>query len=289
MQAVIGSIVFAAWYAPAAVALGLGIRARGFIDVSVASAAVLGAYTALFLRSTFEVTVVVAGIGGVLFAAAAGLLLESALYSPLRRAGASSLVLLLASFGAYVAIENLISLSAGDNVRLLRDLSVAPGLQILGARVSQTQIFSVGLSMAALGLLVLGLHWSRVGLLVRAVASDAELASVSGIDVPALRKVVATVGAGLLGLTGILVGVDIDLLPSMGIDIFMMAIVVAILGGRSMVGGHTLAALSLGLLLHFTLWRIGSEWDEVLAFLILLVALVLKPRGLFEKTHEQTA
>jgi branched-chain amino acid transport system permease protein len=82
-------------------------------------------------------------------------------------------------------------------------------------------------------------------------------------------------------LAAILVALDVDMTPTMGLNALMMGIVAMIVGGIGSVPGTTLGGLLLGLAQHLGVWKIGSEWQDAIAFAILLLFLLLRPQGFF--------
>ena len=71
--------------------------------------------------------------------------------------------------------------------------------------------------------------------------------------------------------------------PTMGMNVFMMGVVTVIIGGVNSILGIALAALLLAMAQHFGAWFIGSQWQDAIAFVILLLFLLLKPEGFFGK------
>jgi len=219
----------------------------------------------------------------IIFAIAAstvlGCLMEFLIYRPLRNRGSSGLVLLLASLGMYILLQNVVSMAFGDETRSIRTGPVQEGINILGARITPIQIVTIVVSISLAVGLWLFLRVTRIGKSMRAVANDPELANISGIHSNRIILWAFTVGSALAGLAGILVALDVDMTPTMGMNALMMGVVVVIIGGVSSIPGIAAGALLLALAQHLGAWYIGSEWQEAIAFVVLVLFLVIRPEG----------
>lgn len=207
-----------------------------------------------------------------------GCLIELGVVRTLRKRTASDLVLLLASLGSYICLQNTISLFFGDETRSIRADAVHEGMDLLGARITPIQIVTICIGAVLAIMLSLFLKKTRIGCSMRAVAEDQMLATISGINSNSIILWVFAIGSGLAGLAGILVALDVDMTPVMGMNALMMGIIVVIIGGSS-IPGIALGALLLALAQQFGAWYIGSQWQDAIAFVILVLFLLFKPEG----------
>jgi branched-chain amino acid transport system permease protein len=191
--------------------------------------------------------------------------------------------MLLASLGAYVVLQNLISMSFGDDLKIIRVGTVSEGIAILGARMTGVQIVTVCVTVLLVASLAAVMKWTRLGKALRAVGDDSELAMASGIGGGGIMLWCFAFSSALAGIGGILVALDVGMVPGMGMEALMMAVVAVIVGGRGSVCGVMLAALLLGFTRHCGAWIIGSEWQDAIAFLMLLAFLVVRPEGVLGK------
>lgn len=273
----------AAGAAAALLAGGFSIlySASRFFVFTFGASYTVAAYTALVVHGSAPYWA--GALLGVLFAAALGLALEVTVYGPVRRRGNAPLVLMLASIGLYTILQNLVSLLFGDTTRTVRDWSVREGIAFFGARITHVQLLIV----AASGVLLLAvwglLAGSAVGLRLRAVLRDAELARIVGVNVDKTVMVGAAVGSALAGAAAVLVSMDTDLVPTMGFDALLIAVVGAVVGGISSVKGAALGGLLVGLLKHLGVWKLPTQWQDAILFLLLLVILVVRPHGLLTR------
>ena len=91
------------------------------------------------------------------------------------------------------------------------------------------------------------------------------------------------IGSALAGIAGILVALDVDMTPTMGMNALMMGVVVVIIGGVGSIPGIALGALLLGFAQHFGVWKISSQWQDTIAFVILILFLLFRPQGFLGK------
>ena len=243
----------------------------------------IGAYIALLSRVLFGLPLLFSILFGIMISALLGCLMDCTIYRPLRKKRSSSLILLLASLGIYICMQNIISMAFGDETRSIRTGVVKEGLNVLGARITPIQIVTIFVSVVLVVGLWLFLKKTKVGSAMRAVANDAELANVSGIKSDRVILVAFAIGSGLAGLAGILVALDVDMTPTMGMPALMMGVVAMIIGGVSSIPGIALGALLLAMAQHFGAWFIGSQWQDAIAFVVLLVFLLFRPQGFFGK------
>lgn len=220
---------------------------------------------------------------GVLACALLGCWMEVVIYKRLRRRDASSLVCLVASLGAYVVLQNAISLAFTDETLSLRSSATTEGINILGARMTPIQILIVAASLVSVAALGVFLGKTRLGMAMRAVADDRELAMTSGIASDRVVLAAFVVGSSLAGIAGMLVALDVDLTPTMGMRAILMALVVVLIGGVGSIRGLLLGALLLGTAQQLVAWEVSAQWQDAAAFALLLVFLIVRPQGFLGK------
>lgn len=212
-----------------------------------------------------------------------GCLMEVGVYKPLRKRNASPIILLLASLGIYIVLQNFISMFFGDDTKSIRTWPVVAGNEILGARITDVQIIIIVVSIVLVILVAVYLKLAKMGKAMRAVANDPELANISGINSDKVILKSFAIGSALAGVAGILVALDVDMTPTMGMNALMMGVVAMIVGGVGSIWGIVLGALLLAFAQNFGVWYISSQWQDAIAFGILLIFLIFKPEGFLGK------
>jgi len=286
-QILANSIISAATYGIVGIGFSLIFSTVRYFHFAYGAVIALGAYFVLALTSS-GVPLWVSVIASVVACGGIGIAMDVALYRPLRARQTSALGMLLASLGLYVVLQNSISLAFGDDAKALRPGTLREGLAILGARVTWVQLVMIGTAILLAIILYLVQRRTRTGKALRAVADDAELAEISGIRSKLVIMIAFAVGSAIAGLAGILVALDIDMMPTMGLRLLMMGIVAVVVGGAYNIGGVLLGALVLGLGQHIAAWTIGARWQDSIAFLLLILVLFLRPQGILGQGFSAT-
>ena len=159
---------------------------------------------------------------------------------------------------------------------------------IFEARITQVQIFIILVSIAATSAIHVFLKNSKTGKAMRAISCDPELSKISGVDTEKTIFWTFGIGSALASVAGILIALDVDMTPTMGMNALMMGVVAVIIGGVGSVPGIALGALFLGMAQHIGVWKISSQWQDAIAFLILLIFLVVRPEGFMGKRIRRT-
>jgi len=243
----------------------------------------LGAYFTYLYASIIGLSLIISIPLAILSATLIGILIELIVYRPLRRKGTTPLILLLSSLGIYIVLQNLISMTFGDDTKTLRSGIVQEGIEIFGARITPIQIMIVIVSMVLLVGCWALMKFTKMGRAMRAVASDPNLALVSGIDTDKVILFAFALGSALAAVAAILISYDIDMTPTMGMNALMMGVVAVIVGGVGSIPGAALGGFLLAFAQNFGVWKISSQWQDAIAFIILLLFLLYRPYGFFGK------
>ena len=226
----------------------------------------------------------IAALIGVLLAAFVGWALERFLYQPLRGRRASSMVLLVASLGAFTAIQAIIAIFFTSQFQTLSALIPNAGVVHIGSAVmTDVQVVILALSILVLIALWLTLSYTKFGRAVRAISDDEEVAKIVGINTEKIIGWVFVLGSGIAGAAGILVGFDTGLEPTMGLALLLKGVIAAIIGGVGSIYGAFVGAFLLGFAENFGIWHISGEWKDAIAFVILILFLLFRPQGIMGK------
>jgi branched-chain amino acid transport system permease protein len=278
-QLFVNSLIAASVYTLVAVSFSLIYSTTRFFHFAHAAVFTAGAYFAYLFYILFGLPLVIAIVLSVVFSALLGSLLELCIYRPLRKTSASAMVLLLVSLGIYIVLQNMISMIFGDYTKSIRTGDVVEGISIFGARITPIQICIICTAILLVILVATFLKRTKTGKAMRAVANDSELADISGIDSGSVFLRTFAFGSALAGVAGILVALDVDMTPTMGMNALLMGVVAVIIGGAGSIPGVALGALLLALAQNFGVWKISSQWQDTIAFVILLIFLLFRPEG----------
>jgi branched-chain amino acid transport system permease protein len=213
------------------------------------------------------------------------LALDAVLFRRLAKHG-NAIVLVIASFGAALALRNLLQFLYGTLPEYYtREIQIAirlvPRDVLGGLRITPDQLLVLGLT----ALCVLGLHLllahTTLGRAMRATAMNPALARVAGVDVARVMRATWIIGAALAAMAGVMAGVVGQLRPQLGFDLLLPLFAAAILGGIGSVWGAVLGGLIVGLVESFSVPILGAEYRAAGAFAVLIAILLVRPQGLF--------
>ena len=282
LQVFINSIALCGVYILVGISFFLTYSTAKFLHIAHGVIITLGAYFTFFFLIWLRLPLLIAILMSVFMTTFLGGSMELVLGRTLRKKGSSELVLLLASLGTYIFLQNIISLVFGDETRSIRAGGVQEGINILGARITPIQVVTIFISIVLVVALSIFLKKTKIGKAMRAVANDPVLADVSGINSNAIILWAFAIGSGLAGIAGILVALDVDMTPTMGMNALIMGVIVVIIGGVN-ISGIALGALLLATAQNCGAWFIGSQWQDAIAFIILVLFLLFKPEGFLGK------
>lgn len=250
-----------------------------FFHIAHAMTITLGAY----LTYLFSIQIGWRIWWAILFAATcattSAVLWELFIFKSLRKSNTTSLKLMITSLGIYVVMQNLVSLTWGDDIKSIRTWSVKTGHNILGAYITDMQIAAIVVSIILLAGGIMFLHFTSLGKQIRAVSSNPELSNIFGISSDKIILISFIIGSAMASMGGILIALDTDMSPTMGFRILLYAAVAMIIGGigsyRGLIGG----ALLLSTAQHLSAYYIDGRWMEATAYVILVLFLFWKPLG----------
>lgn len=212
-----------------------------------------------------------------------GCMMDIFIYRSLRQKNATYMILLLTSLGIYISLQNVISMIFGDEIKSIRSWEVREGINFLGARITPIQILIIGINMGAIILIWTWVKYTKLGKVMRAVSNDPDLANISGIYIDGVILLTFAIGSAFAGISGILSAFETDITPTMGMNALMIGVVAVIIGGVGSIPGVVLGAFLIGFSQNLGVWKISSQWQDAIAFIILFVFLLFKPEGFLGK------
>ncbi len=282
-QLLLNGLISGSIYALVALGFAIIYRTVRFFHFAHAIVFTSGPYFTFLFKNVFLIPIYLSIPLAIISSTFLGCLLDISIYRPLRQKKASSMILLLASLGIYIVLQNLLSMVFGDDTKSICISKILEGINIFGARITSIQIAIICITIILLLSIVIWMKKTKMGKLVRTVSNDAELADISGIDSDKVILSTFAIGSSLASVAGILVAFDVAMTPTMGFDALMMGVIAVIIGGIGSISGIALGALLLGLAQNLGVWYINSQWQDAIAFAIMLIFLLFRPQGFFGK------
>jgi len=134
--------------------------------------------------------------------------------------------------------------------------------------------------MIALGL---ALKYTLFGKAVRAISDDEEVSKIVGINTEKIMGRVFFIGSAIAGVAGIAVAFDTGIQPTMGFSLLLKGVIAAIIGGIGNVYGGILGAFLLAAIENLGAWQFSGEWKDAVAFVVLIIFLLFRPKGIWPK------
>lgn len=239
----------------------------------------LGGSTALKPLS-FGVPLMLALVVAMGFTALLALALDWALFARLRARG-QSIIVVMASFGASLALRSLLEfIFTSRPTYFSRDIQMAMPVGF-GIKITPDQIALLVMTLVLVAGMHLFISHSQRGREMRAYSQNPALAQVAGIDVDRVVRATWIIGAALACVAGVMVGILVQIRPLMGLSLLLPMFAAAILGGIGSVPGAVLGGLIIGLSESAAVQFIGAEWRAAVSFVILMAVLLVRPMGLF--------
>ena len=264
----------------ALVALGFGVvhNTMGIVNFTQVDFVSLGGmilFSALFALGLPMPLALVAAIIGVTLVA---VVVEEVGLRPAR--SQSHLVLIFLTIGLSIILRGVMKLIWGKNRMAVPSLSGDEPVKLLGATILPQTLWIMALTAGAIVLLVLFFRKTSMGLAMRGVAANPEAAAVVGLKVRRVKAMSFALAGALGGLAGCLVTPITTLSYDVGVLLGLKGFAAAILGGFGSFPGAILGGLILGLLETLGAAYISSAYKDVIAFVVLLLVLFTRPRGL---------
>jgi branched-chain amino acid transport system permease protein/neutral amino acid transport system permease protein len=278
-QLVLNGIIAGSIYALFAVGLTMVYGIFRFINFAHGELIAWGAYLALlFTQSLFSLPVYYAVLPALAGTVIIGLAQDRYVYRPLRHG--NRITLLIASIGLSYLLRNAIRIIWGSDL-MTYGLKPTRGMSLGGLSITPTQIAMIAAAVFFLGTLYLILSRTMLGKSLRAVADNMELAAIVGINMKRVTLTVWVFSSVFAGVGGILLAMDTNLEPIMGLTNLIKAFAAVLLGGAGNVWGAFLGGLCIGISENLSVAFISPGYKDFISFAIIIGVLLFRPRGLF--------
>jgi neutral amino acid transport system permease protein len=248
-----------------------------FPNASAGDIMTLGAYAALAGHAATG-SLFAGGVAGAAAGAAASVAAYALVFR--RLAGRSTVALLVASIGVAFVIRAGLALAFGHAQQVFQVPLVRPW-RIEGVRVHPNDLRLAATAAASLAAVFVTLYLTPIGRRMRAVADDPSLARVSGISPVRVMVALWLVAGAACAIAGVILGLRTVVSPEMGWEMLLPGFAAAILGGIGNPAGAVVAGLILGIAQEMATPFVGFTYKIALAFVLMLLVLLVRPRGLF--------
>ncbi|HRE29424.1 MAG TPA: branched-chain amino acid ABC transporter permease, partial [Anaerolineales bacterium] len=274
---VIGNI-----YALTAVGLALIFGVSNLINFAHGSVYLIGAYVGWVAITWLHWPFVVTLVAVALSCAAIGLVIERVGLRDLQ--GSARIAPLLSTIGLSFAFDQIVQLAFTANPQSFASPLPDTRWQVGGVTIGTLDVLIAAISLGVAAALFAFLRFTRLGWALRATAQDRDAAQQMGVDVNRVQQVTFALASALGGLAGLLVGLYFNTVyPTMSFQAGLKGFAANLLGGLGNVPGTVVGGLVLGLIESYGVAVLSSTYRNLFAFLVLIVVLVWRPRGMFSR------
>jgi branched-chain amino acid transport system permease protein len=279
-QLLVDGVINGSHYALLGLAFGLIFGPSRITHFAFGPVYALSAYACWTAAVPLGLPLPLAAAAGVAAGALAGVATYRILYRPFERRQSPSLVILIASLGLFIVLENTLGVVFGSDTKVVPGFNAA--VILLGDVVFTSVQAGQVLALIALALaLALFLKRTDYGKAVMAMTDNPEMARIVGIDTVRLTTLVFALGSAMAAVPAVLILLKEGATPYMGFTAVFMAFIAVVVGGIGSLRGAVLGGYALGIVENLGAWQIPTEWQSTIAFVVLFLVLLLKPRGLF--------
>jgi branched-chain amino acid transport system permease protein len=238
----------------------------------------VGAFVGAFALTLWQLPWFVALLLGMAAAWLLGFLIEKVAFRPLRTAG--HMPPLLITIGLSIMLKDLAVILFGAENRPVPSI-YDQTIRVAGVQVSVLQLVILGLAAVLIVVLRVVIQGTKIGRAMRATAQDHEAAYAMGVNVNRIFSIAFALASALGGAAGVMIGIYYNAVyPFMGATAGLKGFAACILGGLTSIPGAILGGLIIGVVENLTVQFLASGYRDVVAFLVMVLVLVLRPQGL---------
>ena len=281
-QLLINGLIAGAIYSLAALGLNLIFGILGFVNFAYGDMIMVGSYLFFIFFVMLNMHWAAAALLAIVSLIVASLLIERLTFRPVR--DKNPITALIISVGVGFALRSIIEIIFGGNLKIYTD-EINEGHEIIGglARITDNQIMIIVTSIVCMISLFIFLQKTKTGKAIRAVSDNREVSQIIGINVNKHILIVFTLSAILACIAGILLGFEYYLQPMRGVTIGIKAFAAIILGGVGSLPGALVGGFVIGITENLLpgLDLISTGYKDSIAFFILILVMLIRPRGIF--------
>ena len=239
----------------------------------------IGAYVCFSISTAFGVNAYIALFLSMGVVALIGVAVERLAFR--RVLGTDKLNEIFVSLGLILIFDNIAVLIWGEKIKQITSPVENMSLQLGGVAISYDRLISLAFVVAMLFGLVFLIKKTKIGRAMRATSQKSQAAMLMGINIEHIYIFTFALGAALAGAAGSLYGIIAPFTPYIGAIPTIKAFAIIILGGLGSIPGAIIGGLLYGIAEQSAVIFFGGIWRDAVAFSLLIIVLILRPKGLF--------
>jgi branched-chain amino acid transport system permease protein len=260
-----------------ALALTLVMGIARFPNAATGDTMTVAAYAGIGVQALGVTSIVAMGVGALAAGVAAALVFYAAVFR--RLAARPPVASLVASIGIAFLARSLLTLFVGHDQHTFQ-LPLVRAWNFGGVRLLPADLYVAAVAIGAMALLFALLHLTPIGRQMRAIADNPDLARACGIRSRRVLLALWAVAGALCALGGMMFGIKAVVMPELGWELLIPAFAAMILGGIGSPAGAVLGGVLLGIAAELSVPFVGPSYKIAVSFGVLLLVLLLRPRGL---------
>jgi len=269
-----------AFYGLIAIGLSLVFGVQNVINLAHGEFVMLGAYAAFYAWALLSLSPIVSLVLSLPLLFAFGVFLQWLLLERIN--DKTELASLILTFGLALSLRNLAQFVFSANYRSIDYLTES--VSILGANVSLNRPLGFSVAIAVAAAFFLFLRYSDWGKAIRATSQNPAIAKACGINTSHVRMVSFGLGAATAGAAGGIAGMLYTIYPYMGLQYLLKSFVVVVIGGLGSLVGAAIGGIGFGVVESIATYQLSSNEATMIAFVLLVVMLLVRPQGLFGRS-----
>lgn len=282
-QLIIGALMIGSVYGLVGLGYGLIYKASGLMTLAQGDMLMIGAFLGLTFYKYLNLPFIVALLLTMIIMFFLGMFIERILVTKLLAKGAQMVYVILCTISISMVLQNTAMLSWGSNVLQFPSIFNKSNVLVFGMKVVPENLLALGVGLICMIALHIFMNKSKFGTSMRASAMDEMAASSLGINVPATKGASWGIATMLAGGIGVVVGPIFGVYTSMGAMIGQKAFAGAVVGGYGNMYGAIVGGMFFGFLETFVSAYISSSYKDFISFGVLILVMIMMPKGLFNE------
>ncbi|SLM11405.1 High-affinity branched-chain amino acid transport system permease protein LivH (TC 3.A.1.4.1) [uncultured spirochete] len=288
LQQLINGLSIGSVYALMAVGYSLVYSIMNFSNFAHGGVIMLGAYFGFFSLTLLKLPFVVAFLLASVGTLAVAIIVERIAYKPLRERKAPFLYFIISAMGASILLENIVIATIGPTFRTYPEVFSKVPITLGPLAIGRLDLIIFAISAVCLTLLILFIEKTKIGKAIQAASYNVKACALMGVNTDRVILTVFGLGGFLAGVAGVFFGMKYTVYPQIG-NITTKSFIAAVFGGLGSLPGAVLGSVILGTIETFVAGYLSSQFRDLIAFVILIAVLVLRPTGIMGKVTEDKA
>ncbi len=280
-QLIVNGLIAGSIYALAAAGFSLVYNIMKFQYFSHGAVISVAAYIFFAFFALMKINYILAALLSIIFSVLAALIMNWLVYRPLRKRKATPVILLIASIMLLLFVSSLMLAVFGSGTKTIPLGSYSKTHYFGFFTITSLQIAVIFSALVLFAMLWVAMKKTMFGKAMRALADNKDAAKIAGINPEKIYTYTFIIASVIGGVSGILIGLEQNLYPRMGVLIIVKGFVSSVIGGLGSVPGSIIGGLFVGLAENLGIWFLPSSYKDVISFAVMLLFLLFRPQGIF--------